>query len=72
MTSQIIPLPFVLLNMEIMEKKGKNYENLNMSKTKRAFWMKDKTFFSFFYSDLFIFSSSFPLFPDLKGQMEVK
>ena len=32
MTSQIIPLPFVLLNLESVERKGKNYKNLNISR----------------------------------------
>ena len=40
MTLQIIPLPFALLNLESVEKKGKNYKKLNISKTKRAFSMK--------------------------------
>ena len=40
MTSQIIPLPFVLLNLESMEKKGKTYKTLYISRTKRAFLMK--------------------------------
>ena len=30
MTSQIIPLAFALLNLESVEKKGKNYKNLNI------------------------------------------
>ena len=37
MTSQIISLPFVLLNLEIVESKGKNYKSLNILRTKRAF-----------------------------------
>ena len=37
MTSQIISLPFVRLNEESVERKGKKYENLNISRTKRAF-----------------------------------
>ena len=37
MTSLIIPLPLALLNLESMERKGKNYNNLNISRTKRAF-----------------------------------
>ena len=37
MESQIIPLPFALLNQDSVEKKGKNYRNLNISRTKRAF-----------------------------------
>ena len=40
MTSQIIPFPFVLLNLENVERKGKNYKNLNIWRTKRAFSMK--------------------------------
>ena len=43
MTSQIIPLPFVLLYLESVERKGKNYKRLNISRTKRAFLMKYKT-----------------------------
>ena len=41
----IIPLPFVVLNLEIVERKGKNYKKLNISRTKRAFPIKQKTFF---------------------------
>ena len=37
MTSWIIPLPFVFFNLESVERKGKNYKNLKISKTKRAF-----------------------------------
>ena len=40
MTSQIIPPPFVLLYLESVERKGKNYKMLNISRTKRAFLMK--------------------------------
>ena len=36
MTSSIIPLPFVLLSMESVERKEKNYKNLNISRMKRA------------------------------------
>ena len=43
MTPEIIPLPFVLLNLESVERKRKNYKNLNISRTKRAFYMKLKT-----------------------------
>ena len=42
MTSLIIPLPFVVLNLESVERKRKNYKILNISRTKRAFWMKKK------------------------------
>ena len=45
MTSQIIPLPFVLLYLESVERKGKNYKSLNISRKKRAFLMKQKTLF---------------------------
>ena len=48
MTSYIIPLPFVLKNLESVEKKGESYKNLNILKTKRAFLMKLKTFFIVF------------------------
>ena len=37
MTSFIIPLPFALLNLESMERKGQNNKNLNISRTKRGF-----------------------------------
>ena len=37
MTSLIIPVPFVLLDLASVESKGKNYENLNISRTKTAF-----------------------------------
>ena len=37
MTSQIIPLPLVLLSLESVERKGKNYKNLNISRTKTDF-----------------------------------
>ena len=37
MTSEIIPLPFVFLNLESVERKGKNYKNSNISRTKKAF-----------------------------------
>ena len=37
MTSYIIPLPFVLLNLESVEMKGKNYKKLNISRTKKDF-----------------------------------
>ena len=37
MASLIIPLPFVLLHLESVERKGKNYKKLNISRTKRAF-----------------------------------
>ena len=33
----IIPLPFVLYNTGSVEKKGKNYKNLNILRMKRAF-----------------------------------
>ena len=31
--TEIIPLPFVVLNIESVEKKGKNYKNLNISRS---------------------------------------
>ena len=37
MTPSIIPLPFVLLNLESLERKEKNHKNLNISRTKGAF-----------------------------------
>ena len=40
LTSLIIPLPFVLLNLENVEQKRKKYKNLNILKVKRAFQMK--------------------------------
>ena len=38
MASETIPLPFVHLNLESVERKEKNYKNFNISRTKRAFW----------------------------------
>ena len=38
--TQIIPHPFARLNLDIVEMKGKNYKNLNISRTNRAFKMK--------------------------------
>ena len=35
--TQIIPLSFVLLNLESAERKGEPYKILNISRTKRAF-----------------------------------
>ena len=35
-----VPIPFALLNLESVGKKGKNYKKLNISRTKRAFSMK--------------------------------
>ena len=40
MTSEIIPIPHVLLNLESVERKGKKYKNVNISRTKRDFSMK--------------------------------
>ena len=40
MTLYIIPLPFALLNLESVERKGENYKNLNVWRMKRAFSMK--------------------------------
>ena len=40
MTSYIIPFPFVLLNQERVERKGKDDKNWNILRTKRAFQMK--------------------------------
>ena len=44
----MIPLPFVLLNLESVKRKGKNYKNLNILRAKRAFSIKLKTFFIVF------------------------
>ena len=44
MTSYIIPLLFALLNLESVERKGKNEKKLNISRTKRGFQMKKKHF----------------------------
>ena len=35
-----IPFPFALLNLESVDKKGKSYKDLNISRTKKAFSMK--------------------------------
>ena len=40
MTSQFIPLPFVLLYLESKERNGKKYKSLNISRTKTALLMK--------------------------------
>ena len=48
MPSLIIPLPFVLLNLEKAEGKRTKYKNLNISRTKRAFEMKKTTYFTVF------------------------
>ena len=48
MTSQIIPLPFVFLNLRSMERMVKNYKNLSILRTKRAFSIKQKIFFIVF------------------------
>ena len=40
MTSPVIPLPFILLYLESMERKGKNYKSLNITRTERDFLMK--------------------------------
>ena len=37
-----------LLNLESVEKRGKNSKNVNISRTKRAFLIKQKTFFIVF------------------------
>ena len=37
MTSKIIPLPLVVLNLKSVERKGKNYKNFNISRTKITF-----------------------------------
>ena len=43
MVSKTIPLSFILLNLGTAERKGKNYNNLNIS-TKKSFLDKIKTF----------------------------
>ena len=37
MTSKIIPVSVILLNLERVERKGRNYKNLNISRTKSFF-----------------------------------
>ena len=37
MTSQVIPVPFVLLSLKSVERKGKKYKNVNILRTKRTF-----------------------------------
>ena len=37
MVSSIIPLLYFLLNLESAERKGKNYKNYNILRTKGAF-----------------------------------
>ena len=48
MTSQINALPFVLLNLEGVERVRRKYKTLNISRTKRAFRLNKKTFFTVF------------------------
>ena len=47
MTSKIIPLLFVLLNLEIVERNGKNYKNY-LENEKSFFDEVKKTFFIIF------------------------
>ena len=47
-TSWINALSFVIFNLESVERKGKNYKNLNVSRIKRAFQTKWKIFFTVF------------------------
>ena len=44
---QIIPLAFVLLNLESVERKRKNYKNLNISRRKQLFRLNKKQFSQF-------------------------
>ena len=37
MTPEIIPLPFDLLNLESVDRKGEKHKNLNILRRKRAF-----------------------------------
>ena len=48
MTSYIIPLSFVLLNLESLERKGENYKSLNISGTKKSFLYEIKNIFHSF------------------------
>ena len=48
MTSQIIPLLFVLLYLESVKRKGKNYKSLNISRAKRVFFDEIKNTFHIF------------------------
>ena len=48
MASQIIPLPFVLLYLEITERKGKNYKKIEYLENEKSFLDEIKsTFYSF-------------------------
>ena len=40
MTFKIVPLSFVLLNLESVEMKEKNYKNLSIFRSKKPFQMK--------------------------------
>ena len=44
MTSYIIPLPFVLLNLDSVERKGKNYKNLKSREQKELLRSNKKHF----------------------------
>ena len=48
MTSWIIQFPFVLSNLESVDRKRKNCKNFIMSRTKRPFQLKWKKFFTVF------------------------
>ena len=47
-TSQLFQFPLILWNRKMWKGRQKNYENLNILRTKRAFWIKWKTFFIIF------------------------
>ena len=49
MKSWIIPLSFVLLNLERMERKGKNYKNVNIFESEYSFLDEIKTIFHNFW-----------------------
>ena len=48
MTSEIIPLSFVLLNLKRVEGKGKHYKKSNISKRKYNLFRSNKKHFSYF------------------------
>ena len=48
MTSWIIPLPFVLLNLETLERNGKNLQKFEYLENEKSFLDEIKTFFIVF------------------------
>ena len=49
MTSQIIPLPFVLLNLESLKRKGKNSQKIEDLENEKSFLDEIKNIFHSFW-----------------------